>query len=137
MLTTASCHKSETLKQAPCIETDKISRILSGEILSGEVVDAQDDEGLAFVYNDAKVLLVLQKITSEHLISFDGKIENATIIHSQYGIVLRNNDTGQIWLYNMNDNISREKFSEVRDLLGGEIQTTEIAGTVSIRINFS
>lgn len=136
LLMISSCKKSETMQTHSLNEMEHLSLILSGEILNSGIKDGQDDEGLVFVLNQENALLILQKISPAFLTSA-GTLESATIISSKYGVLVRNNETLQTWLYIQNDRESRKKFEQVRARLSGDIQSVEIAGTIRMHANLT
>jgi hypothetical protein len=136
LFTIASCKKSESSVTTPQNDIDRIASILTGEVFSSGIEDGQDEEGLVFVCKGGNDLLCLEK-TSAVFITTTGALANATIIYSKYGILIRDNESQQTWLYIQNDPESREKFELVRAELKGTFLSTEIAGTIRIQSHIS
>jgi hypothetical protein len=136
LFTIASCKKNEAPATTSQFDIDRITTILTGEVFSSSIKDAQDEEGLVFVCKGGNDLLCLQK-TSAVFITTTGTLANATIIYSKYGILVRDNNSDQTWLYIQNDPESREKFELVRAELTGTILLNEVAGTIRIQSHIS
>jgi hypothetical protein len=107
-----ACTKSEKPVLPPATNTVAVANMMEGEVYTGAIEVYQEGDGIVISCNDGNTLIALQKLNPENLPT-SGNIENAEIICSNAGIVLRNPATGEIWTYINNDPVSIKQFEKI------------------------
>jgi hypothetical protein len=127
-----SCRKSG-IAAASAEDMNYMTRSLEGLLLTGPLTTVTDSDGLALFCNNGKTLIALGGIAAQHLAD-PGNIKHATLVYSNFGIVVRNCDTGQVWYYIQNDETSRQRFEPFRKAAEKPL-VSAITGTFKINIS--
>jgi hypothetical protein len=134
LLAASACQKREFAVADSPDNLTYISTMLEGEIISCNIANEQDTDGLAIICGEGKEIIVLEKIPSK-IIEASGSIQNAELIYSKFGVLVRDTDTKKTWLYPNNDAKSRQRFESVRPYLPENFSLSEIAGTMRIKLS--
>jgi hypothetical protein len=127
-----SCRKN-SVTQTSAVDINYITRSLEGTLLTGRLTTEQDSDGLAIFCNNGKTLIALGSMASQPLAN-PGNMEHAAVIYSSFGIIVRNDDTGQVWYFIQNDESSRQRFKA----LPGAVEKPLISAiTETIKLNIS
>jgi hypothetical protein len=124
-----SCNKKTS--DEPAHDLFDFANRLNGEIISGTLNDSQTPEGL-WISCESKNIFFLEK-SSTGVIVETGHIANAEIMHSKFGIIIRDKDRNMAWVYVNNDPESQEKFYKVIQGFS-YVGRSEIAGHTRIKI---
>ena len=112
ILSGSACRKNTAAVTVP-YDLKQTANSLRGEILTGTLTTEGDDDGLALWVNGEKVLIGMGK-TSEG-IADPGSIQHVEIVYSNFGVIVRNTTTNQLWYYIQNEAESKSKFASLRD----------------------
>ncbi|HMC84610.1 MAG TPA: hypothetical protein VKI61_03760 [Chitinophagaceae bacterium] len=134
LLPVVSCRKNNSLQsQASSHNLLYTAGKLNGVLFSGKLFTQNDEEGMALLCNDGKILIALQKIQSDEITN-PGNIEHAEIVYSEFGIIIRDADTNKQWYYIQNDENSKKQFESLEQAVERPV-TSAIAGTIKINIS--
>jgi hypothetical protein len=128
LLATASCSKNETAPGAAQDDFEIMAGLLHGEVISSDLEIAEDEEGIALICKD-KDLIVLEKIPSVAITTI-GNRPDTRIIYSEYGVVIRDENSKETFLYVQNSPECRKKFESIQSYLNTTVSSSIIAGTV-------
>jgi len=134
ILPVLSCRKNSLLP-ASTTGLQTIANKLEGEILNGRVSTEGDEEGLAVWCNGGKTLIGIAKIPSQGFTD-PGNIEHAQVVYSNFGIVIRDTDTNQLWYYIQNDEKSQKRFESIQQA-GVQPVVSGTMGTIKLNLSQS
>lgn len=128
-----SCRKnvaSET-QVARKTQMDEIARLLNGDLRSGSLAGADDENELALDYNNGGQFILVDKLPGAKNIRFRPG-SSVELITSRYGIVIRDLGNNKLLLLANNDEESIRRFDAVRSLLQDGYESVMIFGTTLV-----
>ncbi|HWB24735.1 MAG TPA: hypothetical protein VG738_04605 [Chitinophagaceae bacterium] len=102
-----------------------IAKTVDGDMLQGSIAMATDENYLDIVFNSGSRYILLQKIPGMLYENTD-EIKKATLVTSKYGVILKDDETGKIWLFANNDDESLQKFESLKQ----QLHTSYVSATV-------
>lgn len=132
LLPAFACRKNETAATAP-VPVQLMATTLEGEVFKGRIAVEGDDEGLALWCNGGKVLIAMGKLAASPFIN-PGNIEQAEVLYSNFGVIIRDVQNQKTWYYIQNDTQSRQRFESLQHNTGTTL-VSEIEGTFRLNIS--
>ena len=132
LLPAIGCKKNNTVAGPP-VSVQTMATVLEGEVLNGSISTEADEEGLALWCNGGKILIGIAKMTSKTFTD-PGNIEQAEVVYSNFGIIIRDAKTNWTWYYIQNDAQSRQHFNQLPDS-GLPVIVSGTEGTVRLNIS--
>ncbi len=132
LLPAVACRKNDT-RQIPTVSVQTMADALNGEILDGAITTETDEEGLALWCNGGKVLIAIAKLASTAFTN-PGNIEQAQVVLSDFGVIIRDAKSNTTWYYIQNNAQSLRRFKQLQNT-GEHIIVSGIMETVRINIS--
>ena len=127
-----SCKKNNA-PPLPATSLQSMADLLQGEILTGRVSTESDEDGIALWFNEGKTLIGVAKIITQPCTD-PGTIKHAQVVHSNYGIIIRDTDSNKLWYYIQNDEKSQKQFNALGQA-GENPVISGIAGTIKLHLS--
>ena len=136
-LTGVSCKKNdhETGSMQGPTDLNTLAQSVKGEVFSGNLEQVEDREGIAFLCKSSNKLLAMEK--SSGIAGTPGNIQDAQVMCSSFGFIIRDTHENKIWTYVTQDEESREEFKSVMSRMRETPVSSTIPGYVRININLS
>jgi len=132
LLPAVACRKNNTVP-AQAVSVQLMAAALEGEILNGSISTESDEEGLALWCNGGKILIGIAKLASATFTD-PGNIDNAQVVYSNFGVIIRDTKTNKTWYYIQNDAQSQQRFERLSTTAGNTI-VSGIEGSIRLHIS--
>src|SRR5215831_17290208 len=126
-----SCKKDLVNRAYSKNDIAEATRVLAGELITGNITSESDKNELALNYNNNNKIILIDKLTNTECPDI-GDIKSAEVMISNYGIIIKDLSLNKTFLFMNNDEKSIEKFKSIQLLFTGKIQPVIVFGTTII-----
>lgn len=138
--TITSCQKTSSKelssKESPAEDEMQLATgLLEGQLIWGKLENGGGEDNLIYLdFNNGNKAIFVQLSPENQNIEIPS-LENAAIITSQHGIIIKNPLTNKVLLFPQNDTESMRKFESIASLFKEKAGITPIAGTIFLNFN--
>lgn len=130
-----ACQKTSTSVLPEKDAMQQATQLLEGQLLTGKLVNGGSEDGAVYLdYNDGQKGIIVQSIPGDPDLTIPS-MENAEIITSTHGVVIKNTKDNSILLFPQNDTESIAKFNKLSSVLKKGNGKVPIAGTILLNFN--
>ena len=129
-----SCKKTATAPLPEKNELQEAAEFLNGQLLWGKLTNGGMEDNVVYLdYNDGAKVILIQLVPGNSLEI--PSMDNAVIITSQHGVIIKNPVNNSVLLFPQNDTESILKFNKLSSLFKKSNEQALIAGTILLNFN--